>query len=435
MKIALISPRGSVSNDKNFSQFWENAKEIAPYREEFTGFSSGLLVLASLIPASWEIYLFDENLEDINFNSDYDLIGISTMTQQATRAYEIAEKFRRRKVKVILGGIHPTVLPQEAKEHADSVIIGEVENIWNDCIDDFLKNNLRPYYHSSLPVDLTKNSMPRYDLLKNKKYKVMWVQTSRGCPIDCEFCCASKTYGLKIRYKAIKQVIEEIKFILDLYGNHILISFADDNMFINRKYSKELVKELVPLRIRWFVQSDISIGEDEDFLKLLKESGCSMVFIGFETVDENNLVFLDKFNYKSKYINKYSKIIEKIQSYGIGVMGAFIIGFDNDDNSIIDRLSNFIIETNMYAAQISILTPLPGTRLRERLEKNGRLLETNWGNYTFGDVNFIPKNMTTQILQDSLLEIYRRIYSPEVRLKKAQYFKKIYLNLQQKGHL
>lgn len=394
-------------------------------RETYSGFSSALLVLAGLTPKSFKLTLVDENFEDIDFEQKYDLVAISTMTQQAWRAYEIADTFRRRGIKVVIGGIHATSLPGEAKEHADSVVIGEAEEIWKEVLKDAENNTLKPYYKNEKIIDLTKSPMPRYDLLKKEYYKIVWIQTTRGCPIDCEFCAASKVFGLKLRHKTIKQVIKEIKFVLSLKKN-FRIGFADDNMLLDRKYATSLVKALKSLNIRWIAQTDISIAEDESFLKLLRNSGCAMLLIGFESLTEANFRAFDRNSFKLKRLKNYHFYINKIQSFGIGIVGAFILGFDNDDTSIFDRTAKFIIKSHIFASQITVLTPLPGTRLRDRIEKENRLLDRNWNHYTFYDVNFVPKKMSFQQLQKGLLKVHKDVYDKKVLAGQVKYFKEIY---------
>ncbi|MFH1478256.1 MAG: radical SAM protein [Candidatus Omnitrophota bacterium] len=430
MKLALISPKGKISNNPAFIDFWNSSKDIDFYRNHFTGSSSGLLIMASLTPKDWEIDLIDENLEDINFDKDYDLIGLGSMTQQATRAYEIADKFRKKGSKVVMGGIHATVLFEEAKEHVDSVVIGEGEEIWPNVLSDFIDNKLKPYYKSESFFDLTKSPIPRYDLLDPNKYKTIWIQTTRGCPIDCEFCCASNVYGSKFRYKTVNQIVKELEKIKSIWGRKALINFADDNMFVNKKFSSELIAEIKRLKIRWFAQTDISVSDDEDFLTLLKDSGCAILFVGFESLNYDNFKTMNKSNKKAKYFKDYSKIIAKIQRHGIGIMGSFIVGFDGDDVSVFDKTANFIIENDLFATQATVLTPLPGTRLQKRLSKENRLIVSKWDNYTFTNVNFKPNKMSISELEKGLLNIYKKVYSREVTLKKTQYFRKIYIDLE-----
>jgi len=426
MKIALISPKGRfLSNNPKFRKFWENSNEIKFYKRFWSGLSTGLLVVAALTPKNFKIELIDENIEDIDFNKKYDLVGISNMTQQATRAYQIADEFRKKGAKVVIGGVHATIMTKEAKEHADSVIVGEAEKNWPKFINDFLKNDIKPFYFSSGPIDLECSPIPRYELLKPDKYNIIWIQTTRGCPYDCEFCSASKIFGKKFRIKAIKQVIQEVKIVKSIFKN-VRIGFGDDNMFVNRKYAAELVKELIPLKIRWMTQTDISVAEDERLLGLLRQSGCYLLFIGFESLSEKNLKLVDKSGFKARKLSKYREYIEKIQSHGIGIMGAFIVGFDYDDKTVFKKTLDFILDSHLYAMQIAILTPLPGTRLRNRLEQENRLLSYSWDNYTLWDVNFIPKQMSVAELQKGSLSVYKTIYNKKVLLQNNRYFKKIY---------
>jgi len=426
MKIALISPRGVLlSNDPGFRKFWKNSIEIQFYKRFWSGLSPALLVVAALTPKKIKIELIDENIDPVNFNKDYDLVVLTAMTQQAIRAYQIADEFRRRRVKVVMGGIHPTLLPKEAKTHCDTVIVGEAENTWPRFIKDFLRNDIKPFYISEEPAALDKSPIPRYDLLKPGRYKITWIQTTRGCPYDCEFCAASRIFGTKFRYKSIKQVIQEVKSV-KLFCKDSWIGFGDDNMFVNRKYSYELLERLTPLKIRWMTQTDISIANDKKLLKLLHKSGCYILFIGFESISKKSLASVDRTGFKFNKLHRYKEYIKKIQNAGIGIMGAFVLGFDNDSPSIFKKTSDFIVNNHLYAAQITVLTPLSGTRLRSRLQRENRLLPNNWDNYTFWDVNFIPRRMSINELQRGLLEVYKAVYNKKVLLEKSRYFKEIY---------
>jgi len=427
MKIALISPKGSfLSRDPKFRKFWENTYESTGYRFFWSGFGLGLLTIAALLPKkNVKAKLIDENFEEIDFDAGYDMVAITAITQQATRAYEIAEAFKLRGAKVILGGIHPTLMPHEAKKHSDSVVIGEGENSWPRLVKDFLQNNLQPFYENKNIVDITKSPNPRFDLLNPKFYKMGWIQTTRGCPVDCEFCAASKIFGSKFRHKKIRQVVNEIKSLTDLLKG-IHVNFSDDNMFVDKIYSVDIVNALIPLNIRWTAQTDISIANHDKLLKNMKKSGCEILFIGFESLSKANLDSVDRYKYKSRNLDRYSWAIRKIQSYGIGVMGAFIVGFDNDKPNIFKQTTDFIIENNLFGAQITVLTPLPGTRLQMRMEKEERITSYDWSRYTGWDVNFIPKKMSAKTLQNGLLNAYKRIYSPVIRLQKAKHFKKIF---------
>lgn len=426
MKIGLISPKGLTTGDQRLEQIFKKSGNVQGYIDSLSkAFSSGLLIVAALTPKDIEIKLIDENFDVIDFNEKFDVVALSGMTQQATRAYEIADEFKKRNVKVVMGGIHATVMPKEAKKYCDSVFIGEAEDTWPNFLNDFKINKISEFYKSNKLIDLKKSPLPRYDLLKPENYKVIWMQTSRGCPHDCEFCGASRVYGFKYRHKTIDQIVEEIKVIQNIWPD-ARINFSDDNLLVDRRYAKQLMYELEKLNIRWFAQSDISIVKEGEFLKLIKSAGCTTLFIGFESVSEESLSLINKNNWKLKQLPNYAKAIEIIQSEGIGIVGAFIIGLDGDTTDAFDELTNFIIENNIFISQIAILTPLPGTRLYERLKKENRLLNKPWTSYTFTEVTYIPKNMTVEELQSNLYKIYEKTYSPEVRLKVLKHFKAIF---------
>jgi len=426
MRIALISPAGLITGDGKLNDIFAKHPNIKNYTESLTkAFSSGLLLIGALTPRNIETKLIDENCESIDFSEPFDLVGISAMTQQASRAYEIADRFRSQGATVVFGGIHATTTPEEAIKHFDSVFVGEAEETWPVFLKDFQNNRIAPFYRSKRLADLTKSPMPRYDLLKKDCYRVIWLQTGRGCPHDCEFCAASRIYGLRYRHKSIKQIVDEVTLIHNTWPN-AHINFSDDNLFLDRKFSKELFKHLRNLDFRWFAQTDVSVANDEPFLDELREAGCTTLFIGFETVSEKSLSLVNKKSWKLRQLKNYSKAIARIQAKGIGIIGAFIIGFDEDTNEIFDDLADFVIRNNIFIPQIAILTPLPGTRVYERLKEEGRLLNNPWSQFTFTEVNFVPKNMTIDELRSGLYYIYERVYAPDVRRKVLLHFKSIF---------
>ena len=429
MKICLISPKSIYySRDPDFFEYWNNSKYNQNFRHFWSGLSTGLLIVAGLTPSSDDIELIDENIQEIDFKKEFDLVGITATTQQATRAYTISEEFRKRGIKTVIGGIHATVMPDEAKLHADSVVVGEAENVWADLLLDYKKHALQPFYRSPKTVNLEDSPFPRYDLLDKAAYKIVWVQASRGCPHDCEFCVASKVFGTKYRLKSVHQVVSEIRHIKEHCGD-VFIGFADDNIMVNRKFITALLQEIIPLRIRWFGQSDISIARDKELLPLLYKSGCTILLVGLESLKSENLLEINNNSWKFSKLNDYSLSIDKIQSSGIGVMGSFIFGFDHDDPSIFKSTADFVVSNNLYLSNFSILTPFPGSHLREKLSEENRLLPTPWNDYTLWDVNFVPKNMSVQQLQLGLFDAYKRILTEDACSKKANHFKNIFRRL------
>jgi radical SAM superfamily enzyme YgiQ (UPF0313 family) len=433
MKVALVSPIGTfLGRNAEFTDFLKQSPEMEFYRQFWSGLGSGLLVIGALTKNDAEIKLIDENIETIDFNRDYDLVAITAMTQQAPRAYEIAARFREKGAKVVMGGIHATALPDDVKPHVDGIVVGEAENVWPRLLDDFKRNRLSLVYTSQREVNLRESPIPEYELLEEKPYKIVWVQATRGCPHDCSFCCASRIYGSKYRHKSIDQVSAEVEKIRRIKKNAV-IGFADDNLLCDQEYSRHLLEKIVALKIRWIGQSDISIASDSDLLRLIKKSGCVAMIIGFESISEDNLRGIDASNWKLKHLKDYVASIRKIQSNGIGIIGTFMVGFDNDDTSVFDRLADFIIDNRLAGAQIAALTPFPHTRIRETLLKEGRILSTPWDHYTLYDANIRLKKMSSRQLEEGILQTFKKVYSSAVALEKREYFRNIFFELRKRG--
>jgi radical SAM superfamily enzyme YgiQ (UPF0313 family) len=425
MKICLIAPKVNFStNIRELDNFWNEYKQNEPEKNIWSGISTALLTIAALTPSEHEVKFIDENYEEIDFANDYMLVGISIMTPNAMRGYQIADNFRKNNVKVILGGVHATLLPEEALQHAESIVIGEAENVWDEILNDVKNNKLKKIYKSTKVVSLLKSPIPRFDLLRSENYKYIWLQTSRGCPHDCEYCTASKIFGKGYRRKSDDQVIMELLTIKNKFQNK-QIFFADDNFLAQKQKIRALIEKITDLGIRWNAQCDISVGSDDDLLKSLRKSGCVLLFIGLESISEEGLNKIDKHNWKFKQLKNYSRNIQNIQMQGIGVMGGFMVGLDSDDVSTFDRISNFVIQNNLYHASITIQTPVYGTRLRERLKNENRLLPTDWNNYTGYNVNFIPNKMTKNELENGIVKLYKQIYDKETFKRKMEYFKQI----------
>jgi radical SAM superfamily enzyme YgiQ (UPF0313 family) len=425
--ICFINPKWQICMDPEFNEFWRTAVTPNLIMNTYSGFGLSILILAALTPREYEIEIIDENLHPVDFNKVYDLVAITSCTQQAKRAYEISDIFRRKKIKTVLGGIHPTVCRDEASSNADSIVVGECEDLWPELLKDFEAGELKKSYEQTELYDLKKAPLPRYDLIKYLNYRIVWIQTTRGCPHDCSFCVASNIYGRRFRFKSIEQVVEEIQFIKSVNKNP-RISFADDNMFVNKNYSKSLLEKMIPLDIRWFAQTDISVAEDIELLQLLKKSGCSILFIGFESLSEDELKKTNKNNWKAHKVKYYEEYIHRIQSMGIGIFGAFMIGFDSDDADSIGNTCDFIKGSKIYAPQISILTPYPGCALREQLAGQNRILDRDWNYYTGLDVTFKPTKMSEEELQKQLVISLKLIYNREHLENNIRYFKDIFKN-------
>ncbi len=401
MKILLIAPT------------WK--KEIKAKRmgrnRVFKAPPHNLLIVAALTPEDIEVEIVDENIECIDFNKKADLVGITTMTASSPRAYEIADIFREKGIPVVFGGIHATVLPEEAAQHADAVVIGEAEGLWEKVIEDFRqggKRVLAKVYRSSQRPDPANIPIPRRELIKDKGYFLSrFLQLARGCPFDCSFCSVSKFFGKKYRFRPVEKVIGEVKGIIGKSLATRFLGFLDDNIVGNITYARELFKALIPHKLLWVGQSSINIAQHEDILQLAAASGCKGLFIGIESISESSLKEANKSQNKIKF---YEKAIKKIHQFGISIEGAFIFGFDHDDKSIFKKTVKFIEKVKLDAVQFAILTPLPGTRLHEKLDREDRIIDRNWSNYDLSHVVFQPKLMTPQELKLGFDWAYKRIY-------------------------
>lgn len=419
MKIALVIPKNSSDTGKSFYDY----KFFSGFllSKKYFSYLLAIPTLVALTPPDHEIRVFDENIEDIDYDWGADLAGITVRTMFAKRAYQISESFRKRGVKTVLGGIHPSMCSEEALQHCDSVVIGEAEEVWTDLLYDARNSGMKRIYKAGQKADLTKFPVPLRTRLKRERYLLDIVQTTKGCPFHCEFCSVHAFDGQKIRSKSVDQVLEEIKDINDSDGKYKkkAFLFADDNILSNRKFACELFSKLKQHDLNWSCQASINISRDDEILGLMRDAGCGAVFIGLESVSEDNLSRMDKgVNRKHDYI----KAINKIQSCGMLVQGSFILGYDFDTEASFDELIHFIDETHMLMPLINILTPFPGTKLFERLEKEGRILNKDWNKYDAKSVVISPSLMTPDELLEGHRRVLREVYSFDAIFKKLEYY-------------
>lgn len=413
MKITVISPKREKF-DPDRMEFWEfgfMSKAAGLGTRKFSGTPLALPIISSLIPADIDVALVDENVEEIDFNMETDLVILSFFTTAATRGYQVADGFREKGIKVIIGGCHASMLPEEAINHADAVAVGEAEALMPSIINDFRNGQLEKIYkiEESERPGLDSLPVPHWHRLNLDFYFNPTIQTMRGCPFFCEFCTVRVHWGAKYRYKPVEKVAAEVKSLKNQFGRNTFFMIVDDDVAANRKRSKELFKALIPLDIQWMSQGSIAMAQDDEYLDLMTKSGGTRIIMGLESISESNLEQMKK-NPANK-LSEYSKNLEKIQSYGVGIIGAFVFGFDDDDVSCFDNTANFIIDHHIALPQLFALTPFPGTALAKRLDEEGRILTKDWKRYTGSMVLFQPKLMSPQELEDGYYYTIQKVYS------------------------
>ena len=369
----------------------------------------GLGVLAALTPREDEVIYTDDLVRPFDIERDLkavDLVGISVDSKTARRSYDIADAYRRRGIKVVLGGIHPTAMPAEAKQHADAVVLSEAEDLWPQLLRDFKAGQLQPLYRGPLPK-MAGHPFPRREIFRSWKYvPFQVVQTMRGCPYPCEFCSVSTANGSTLRMRPPEEVEAEMR------GLGKLILFADDNVMIHRRHSEALFRRIAPLKKHWIGQCSLAAVKRLENIKLMAESGCKALFIGFESFDEETVRATGK---RQNRPGQYREIIEMLHEHGISTWGSFVFGFDTESKEVFDRTTELAIDMKLTMALFAILTPYPGTRLYRRLAEEGRLTDEKWWlgyDHDAGSPYYEPKHMSRTELREGWARAWKRFYAP-----------------------
>ncbi|MBN1156861.1 B12-binding domain-containing radical SAM protein [Candidatus Woesearchaeota archaeon] len=402
MRILLITP-------------WRESKFLKKVEKYFYLPRLSMPTLAAITPPGIKLFHVDEYDKEIDYDQNPDIVGITSWTSTAPRAYEIADRFRKRGVPVVIGGLHVSALPQEGLKHADSVVIGEAECVWRDLLEDFKNGKLKKIYDGTKKrPDMNHVPSPKRNLMKSTSpIQTQSVQATRGCPFSCDFCSVTHFFGNTYRLRPLKNVIEDIRRIKGRF-----VYFVDDNIVGNRKYAKELFKALIPFKKKWIGQSSLSITQDESLLKLAKKSGCLGLLIGLESLHGANL---KKIGNKQDIENDYIRQIRKLHKHGIGIDASLVFGFDDDDPAIFRRTLRFCIKAKVDVASFHLLTPYPGTPLYNKLEKEDRLLHKDWSKYDENHVVFQPKKMSIDCLQKGFVWIWKEFYSTKSIMKRWKY--------------
>jgi radical SAM superfamily enzyme YgiQ (UPF0313 family) len=389
MKILLISP--SVDpNEKT------NKQMMMP--------QLALIILQGLTPKEHQVVTVDEEDESIDLEHDCDLVGISFMTSNASRAYWLAREFKKRGKTVVLGGVHPTLLPDEALPHGDSVVIGEAEGVWAELLEDYKNGCLKKIYHNPRP-DLSVYVPKDFSKINRRRlFALVPIMTSRGCPYNCDFCCVTDLFGKEIRHVPVVNIVRDIK---ESGRKHFM--FLDDNIVGHPSYAKELFAALKPLKISWVGQSSISLlVKDTELLRQAAESGCKGLFVGLESVKEAQMSSLRK-SFNS--LERLENALNKMRKAEIFVVASMIFGFDEDTKEVFDDTVRFLIKNKVHTVSFNVLTPYPGTKTLQKMKEEGRLLTDDWNYYDHSTVVFQPKNMSPYELMVGKIRARKKFYS------------------------
>jgi len=366
------------------------------------------LALIAGLSSDEDVILYDDRLEKINFDEPADLVAITVDTFTARRAYQIAAEYRKRNVKVVLGGIHPSLMPKEASLYADTIVTGDVEPVWKNLLNDFKNGRLLNQYYGNLQYPQL-NCFPNRSIFSKKKYlPVSLVQFSRGCAFNCSFCSVSKFYKQTHQCRKIEDVIYEIE-----KDKLKTILFVDDNLIANKQKIKDFLRELIPLKVKWASQTSVEMVKDKDLLKLMADSGCVGNLIGFESINVNTLQWFNK-SPNLRGFNNYKEVLDILSDYGMLTWGSFMIGNDFDTMDTINKTLDFTIKNKFTLAFFHILMPYPGTDVYEQFKAQKRLLyDEHWWNhpdYKYNHAAFIPKLMTADDLTQATINVNKEFY-------------------------
>ena len=417
MKIALISPAGAMHRYNG--NFHKNL-HYAPIT---------LALLASLVPEELnaEIKIYDETAEAIPLDLDADVVGITCITGTSSRCYKYADYFRSKGKIVLMGGVHPSLCPEEAMKHADAVMTGLGEDTFPQALKDIRDGKLKKLYKQEKCTDIANRPFPRKDLLNKKKYITLnTVEAIRGCNHNCTFCAYPQAFGQKVYKRPIENILDEIK---QLKGK--IVVFPDVNLIADMKYAKELFTAMIPLKKWWFGLTTTAIGLNDELLDVFEKSGCKGLLIGFESVNQDTQKNIRK---AVNRVDQYKDLMTKLHNHGIMVMGCFAFGSDEDKKDVFERTVKMCEEAKIDLPRFSVITPFPNTKFYEELDSEGRIIEKDWALYDVEHVVYEPKNMTKEELEEGIKWAWKQSYSwksimKRMDLTKIKTIKTIYMAL------
>jgi radical SAM superfamily enzyme YgiQ (UPF0313 family) len=361
--------------------------------------------VAALTPKWVDVELLDDRMSEINYEGGYDMVALSVAIASSSRAYHIADEFRKRGVPVVMGGFHPTLLPEECLEHCDAVVEGEAEYVWPQLLEDFRDGKMKRRYKADKFHDLKNLPLPRWDLLDRRKYFVPFLplQTTRGCPFKCSFCEVPVFYGGTYRHRPVAEVIEDIKRIPTKK-----IQVVDDNITGNREYARELFKAMIPLKVKWSCLWTINTSRDEELLDLAVKAGVYHVNIGIESISQKSLGSINK---KQNTVREYTEMLRALEKRKIFYSLNFLFGLDEDTPEIFADTMDFLKQVRAPMAFFNTVTPRTGTAMRRKLEEEGRVINPMADRYLGMECLFTPKNMTPKQVEDGVWNCFEEFYS------------------------
>lgn len=406
MKIALLAPAGAMHR---YNGMFHKGLHYAPIT---------LALLAALVPEELnaEVKIYDETAEAIPLDLDADVVAITCITGTSARCYRFADYFKSLGKTVIFGGVHPSLMPEEAKQHADSVIIGLGEKNFPQALRDIANGELKPFYYQDGCTDIANRPIPRKDLLKKSKYITLnTVEAVRGCNHACTFCAYPVAFGKRLYTRPVEDVIAEIK---TFKGKEVI--FPDINLIADKNYAKDLFTAMIPLKKWWFGLTTTEIGHDDELLQVFKKSGCKGLLIGFESVNQET----QKSIHKGNMVHEYKELMEKLHRLGIMVMGCFAFGSDEDNLDVFKRTVDLCVEAKIDLPRFSIITPFPESEFYQELESQGRIVERDWAMYDVEHCVYMPKNMTKEELEAGIAWAWKETYSWKNIFKRLDIFKR-----------
>ena len=423
MRIAFVSTRKNA--DSSERELYEMQWLLRQLGLKRAFVDLGLLTVAGCTPKDVETVVIDEYASEIDFDMDCDLVALSAKTSCVTRAYAVADEFRRRGKRVVLGGIHASLRPDEALEHVDCIVTGEADALWPTVVEDAKNGRLKERYDVKDFPPMDAIPAPAWGRMDHGLHLMHQVQTTRGCPFRCRFCSVPDISGQSFRFKPVARVIAELRALptsrhLTARKRHLYI--VDDNFLSRLSYTKELLRAMVPLYQSgvvppWSAETTLNVAQDDELLDLFRDAGCTTLIVGFESVSEATLADMDK---PINFCLTFPEAVERIHARGIHLVGNFIVGFDTDNLAVFGTTLQFIQQTGILFPFFSILNPMPGTALFEDFRASGRLNHQDWSRYDTRHVVMAPRQMTEAQLQDGYIWLYEQAYKSDRMLERME---------------